>query len=311
MAAVFAATASVVPQAGWAIDLVANVAGHALAAAVIGVAVAMVMRRRRAAVVMAAACAVLAVSVVRGRPMLGAELGRIDCRVAVLNVRSGNEIVELVLGAVEATGADVVVLVEVGGPVAAATRDGEAIRDRFPFRAVAQPVIDVSPRIVVLSRWPGAVAEIDGAAANLPGLIAVRIDTPAGPLGVVAVHATSPRSAVDWRRGNDRVRLAASWAASMGGAVVVVGDFNATATGLRSRVLAGAGLRRAKPVLAAAGTWPAGLAWPGRLAIDGVAAGGGIEAGRWRTFRAAGSDHLGVVVSLSIGPQMGTGRADP
>lgn len=132
-----------------------------------------------------------------------------------------------------------------------------------------------------------------------------RVQSPQGPVIVAGVQFRSPRSPERWAAGNaqvldmiaglgllrDRVRLP----------LVVVGDFNASPTGMRSaRLESGLGLARAKPALVPRGTYPAGWPWPLSIAIDGVLVSEGVGVRSWRTLTVPGSDHEAVVVEVVL-----------
>lgn len=131
------------------------------------------------------------------------------------------------------------------------------------------------------------------------------VRTPAGGVAVVQAHARSPRSARRWRAGLEQLLMLADSVREIGEItglpVVVAGDFNSPPTGLRARAFAlRSGLVRAKPALAAGGTFPSWLPAWGGVAIDGVYASPGARVVSWRVIGSAGSDHRAVVVDLVL-----------
>lgn len=222
-------------------------------------------------------------------------------RVLVANVRAANDDPAGTVDQIAGSGADVVVLTEVGGPTNQALLASQPVLARLPHRTVVRPVLDEAPRLVVLSAWP--IAETGG--ESEPGVGGYLVDRPAGAFGVVAFHAVSPRSAADWAAGlrrAERVGVRAASLARDGVPAIAAGDLNATPGGHRSAELRRiAGFRRAKPILAPAGTYPAGLPGVLRLPIDAVFVSPGVTVTGWETLDLVGSDHAGLLVTVLVG----------
>ena len=193
--------------------------------------------------------------------------------------------------------------------------------------------------VIIASRWgltpiagstepyskqdPGtAVASV---IANVPS-------APGGQVLIVGLHPPSPRNSGRWELGNEMTRRAAALvedARSRGTPVLVIGDLNSTPTGYRSRLLAGAGLKRAKPLMRLEGTWPTreglttavpadvnapnpadhaqaraqrssfGGNWPLTIAIDDALISDEFGVVSWTRSESRGSDHWPIVIDLT------------
>lgn len=192
-----------------------------------------------------------------------------------------------------------------------------------------QPMTDVTAAFVV-SPW--GLRAFDTAWVGPVGdyLIAGVVERPVvggqgGEFGLICVHPRSPRDAQRWEVGNavvEGVALVAQRMGEQGLPVVVLTDLNSTPTGYRSRLLwREAGLRRAKPLLEAAGTYPdwvrLGLRvkaptviparWPASLAIDDAVISPQIGVEGWQIGPKLESEHRPLLIELRI-PGGGTGE---
>ena len=137
------------------------------------------------------------------------------------------------------------------------------------------------------------------------GTRVLRVETPAGPFVFVLVQMRSPRNAARWAAGNaqvmDAVRGLIAMQQSARLPIVIAGDFNGSPTGWRVRTIANrTGLLYAKPVLRAAGTYPAALPWPAQTVIDGAMVTDGVRVVSWSVLGSAGSDHEAVLIELAL-----------
>lgn len=291
---------------GWRIDLVANLGAQA---ALLTVAVACLFAAARAwgATGVALSALVLhAGALGPGRAPRAPGCARPDVRVLVYNPLNANPNPGGAIDAVLDSNADIVVLLETPPAMVQATWEGGRLRAAYPYAIHRgwKPGV-MNDHQALLSRWP--MTRTDGLPldAESSGVIAAVVRSPAGSIGVVAVHPASPRTGERWRRGLEEVRLAAEAAralAARGLPVIVPGDLNSTPSGLVSRRLRSAGgLLRAKPWFVAQGTYPAGDRWPWRVAIDDVLVSPGISVSSWETLDAVGSDHTPVLVGLVVG----------
>lgn len=196
---------------------------------------------------------------------------------------------------------------------------------------------------VLISRWAleamEPVRDTPYAASLLAAVVRPELDQgyqrPA--FAVILLHPPSPRSVERWLAGNEVVEAAvemASAARQAGLPVILLADLNSTPTGWRSRRLAQAGFRRAKPLLMPLGTWPTHAAlntagsglpdrsppgastsafqpdpddrvlvgrWPLAIAIDDAWVSEEWRVAGWSRGPSRGSDHWSVVVDVRLG----------
>lgn len=269
---------------------------------------ALALRRRRlagAAGALALAQLVLGARALgRGRPD-AAVPGAAPLRLVTANLLLDNADVAAVGRALAGCGADVLCLQELTPAHLDALRAG-GLLDALPHA-----VLDPRPGYhgsAVLSRWPlrGEVLDVVG----LP-VAAAEVDTPAGPLRVVAVHVVNPVSRTPGAPRTWRAQLAelgrhAGLALERGVPVVLAGDWNATLDHAPLRALLRRGLRDAHRV---AGRGP-GFSWPHwpshplppLMRIDHVLVSDALGVRRAVTVPTRGSDHRRVVVDLELVP---------
>ncbi|MEM7754318.1 MAG: endonuclease/exonuclease/phosphatase family protein [Planctomycetota bacterium] len=295
----------------WAFDLIAQVTAQIGVVSVVFAAWCFV-RRRWALALVAGLSVVLAVAaIVPGRDLGLADVNptRADgggpVRVLVYNANAGNENRERVRAVVTSAQADVVGLLEAPAWLVDELREGGVWRERYPYYFVSDRA--GAGFKIVLSRWPQHRVT-DGRRGErftlVGGLRHMLFDRPEGAFAFTLLHPKSPRTPERWQAGNevvgglvDRHR---DYVSARGIAHVVASDLNATPSGSRSKALARAGLRRAKPLLTPAGTFPAWLPGPASIAIDDVVVSPRVVVQQWRTAPGGGSDHRAVVVDLWV-----------
>lgn len=305
-----------IPLSGayWAPDVVVNLAPQGAGVCALCAVVAAARRRWLAAALSLVAISLVAWMMSAGRapradtPGRGAATGG-RIRVLHANVLASNPRIDeaeafVLGGAGDGGGHDIVTLMELPRNIGRAMR-ARGAGDRYPHMLTSGPIAGYSGWVTILSVWPleawNAPGE-SGRADDRTGTMCAIARTPDGPLGIVAVHASSPWALDRWRLGNAVARRAASVANRMreaGLPVIVVGDLNATPTGARSRRLAReGGLVRCKPAWIPAGTYPAWLVWPFTAAIDDALVSDDLAVAGWRTLECPGSDHSAVEVEL-------------
>jgi endonuclease/exonuclease/phosphatase (EEP) superfamily protein YafD len=197
-----------------------------------------------------------------------------------------------------ASGADVLVLVEVDREVQSAL-DGVGIESRFPYH-VRNEFDGPGSVAEIYSRYPitaGSTLSIAGnptpsATIDLAG------DT---TIEVLAVHVTSPTNNVDnWGRELDAINdlLAASTRP-----LVVAGDFNATRWNPQYTALLGQGVRDAVEARGRGLTfsWPVGRLLPFPVVrLDHALGNGSVAALANHDVRIPGSDHLGLLTTWAV-----------
>jgi len=298
--------------AGWRIDLIANLTAQVMLVAIVIAAGFALLRWWRHEIPIAVALSLCAFGLASDRAER-ADAGRAGggdpVRVLAYNVYASDRIGAAAARIVEATDADVLVVIEPTSDVVRLLRDSESFRERYPHRSPGRPI---TARPTVISRWPieslrlryGAVQTGSPSPGMSPTGVIVR--RPGGAFIVIATHPPSPRSEEAWANGNEGIRRLAGMvnglAQEHGLPVLVGGDFNSTPTGWRSRWLSSeAGLLRCKPWTVLDGTWPNSMPWPGRLAIDDVFVTPGVRVVRWDSLAGTDEgDHSPVVVDLLI-----------
>ncbi len=227
-----------------------------------------------------------------------------DVSILIFNADMGNLFHDAVTPFVSKQGADIAVILE---PVwefyIGVIKDG-IFKDEYPFTMVRESDGDLTPRILVISRWKLSGLTESGL-RNADGM-ACLVDRPeelGGRFTLLVAHPPSPRSPARWRDGNRSVRHLAAFARSLieaGDQVLLAADLNAAPGSVRDRTLRSEStLTRAKPVVGRWGSFPA--SWPiARIAIDDVWCPSTASVRSWKTVRSVGSDHRAVRAVLWI-----------
>lgn len=284
----------------WLLDLLANLLSIAVLVGFLGLIVFALTRRWAeasigAAVVIAGLLALTPAGATRSRTAAGA------ISFLHLNARADNPKVEGLREFLVRTNAEVVTLVDLPNPLAAEIRSN-GLDGRFEHRSWSSPNDTYSQWVVVMSRWPLRPWNRAGS-DDKSGMHAVVVERPEGGFGVIAVHASSPRSRARWVVGNqtiDRVAATAQEMRRSGLPVVVIGDLNGTISGRRVRQLSRIGLGRVMPSGWGGGTYPSVAPALFRVGIDGAMVSADWEVWGWQTRRHAGSDHLSIQVELGL-----------
>ncbi len=282
-------------------DLVAMFAGPAFASAVIGMGLASLFRRWR----MSGAFAGLGLALLltlspqwfpKASP---AAAGARPVTVYFANVWALNEDNAAIARSVQAVNADVVAMTEVADQHAPALPE---ILKAYPYRTTTAPAryFRGGPRTVIASRYPITATDIrlqDGLAVG-----EAVVQAPDGPFRLLAVHLTRPWP-LDGRvhaQRDQTKRLARRIRAGEHERVLIVGDFNATASSaILRRFAREAGV---KPARAVAGTWFDPLPGALRIAIDNAFVGPGLTVTHRRVGTENGSDHRPIVVTVARTP---------
>lgn len=275
--------------------------------------VAVMTRRWIAAIVGAAAAGVVVAMISGGRApseqtrgaIADATDGAAAVRVLQVNAFTSNPRDAEVEQLISDTRYDVVVLAESPPKLGRALRANGASAGLGVVASGPNP--PYTQWIHAISRWP--IEPWRGGEMDGPGHAGAVVSSPAGRIGVIAVHAASPWARDRWRVGNRTIEDAAQMATEMEDAglpVMVVGDLNATPTSTRTARLVRAGLRRAKPAWKPTGTYPAKLPWPLSIAIDDAVVSSAFGVRSWRTVVCPGSDHSAVEIELVVSRPTGS-----
>ncbi|MCC6675726.1 MAG: hypothetical protein IT436_01155 [Phycisphaerales bacterium] len=156
----------------------------------------------------------------------------------------------------------------------------------------------------ILSRWPTREYPNGHDEAGEPPFLAIVVDHPLGPFGLILLHPPSPRNRLRWETGNQLIRDAAAVINRMraeGLEVMFSTDLNGSPSSYRSGLLARlTDLRRCKPLWRAEGTFPSGRAWPASILLDDVWISPGLKVASWDTLSGAGSDHRAVLADIAL-----------
>lgn len=289
----------------WLPALMRDALSHAIPAMAIAALLALIARRFLIALLNVASLVLCVTLLVGPRAPFhprGYGLGEEALRVVQMNALTPNPHHDEVLRLVSDPAIDILSLIECPVKLSRSIRDDEVLTDLHRVVGARNPPF--TQWILLLSRWPLEAWETP--AGLTPGLVAAVVKSPAGPVGVVSLHAAAPWEPPRWRAGNTTIRGAALVASEMrhaGLPVMVVGDLNATPLSARTTWLREAGLKRCKPLLAPTGTFPSGLPWPLQIAIDDAVVSEEIRVQEWKTFRIPGSDHLGLSMDLVVSGQ--------
>ncbi|WP_396595604.1 endonuclease/exonuclease/phosphatase family protein [Brevundimonas sp. R86498] len=273
------------------IDLVAQFTGPALIIAVAIVAAAAAMRARALlmAAVVVSALVLFAGSAQWAPPRGTAEPGSATLTLYSANLHRDNEDVAAIRRSVQASGADLVVLIEVG-PVPASALD--RILAGYPHRVI-RPSLDRAPgatRSVIAGRRP--VADVRPRIRAL-SVVGARAETALGPVTVAGVHMTRPWPyQIQWEQIRQAEGLV-DWAAATPGPLLAAGDFNSVSSARIGSQLKANG--RLIPAPGWPGTWPSELPPFAGITIDQVYRSPELALVERRLGRDTGSDHRPVI----------------
>lgn len=196
----------------------------------------------------------------------------------------------------QAAVADVVVLVEATPEALGALADHGWLQ-RFPYAAGG--VDGVQSDTAVYSRFPLSASRLLGSTSFQQW--ATTVEVPAvGPVGLLAVHPCNPYCGHGlWA--SEHAALATAASEQLGGPLVVAGDFNAVDDHGPMQHLHALGLESATDVVGAGWlpTYPANRPFPPLLPIDHVLVDDQLTATSIRRVRVAGTDHLGLLVTIA------------
>lgn len=278
----------------WA-DILAQFTAPTLAAVILTLLVCLILRLWPAALIGAGAALLLLLAV---WPQWAPPRGRGDPQGAAVRLYSANlwawnAQVEAIDRSIQGAEADMVILVELGD--APAAQVDQLLAD-YPHR-VSTPRIDRptgAARTVIASRWP-ILRTIEDKPDGLHAIGAV-IDSPLGPLNLVAVHLTRPWP-YQYQWGQiTQVMALTELRAGLTGPVIVAGDFNSVSSARIGRqVQSQAGLI---PAPGFPGTWPTRLPAFAGITIDQVYRSPDLALAGRRLGAPTGSDHRPVVTEF-------------
>ncbi len=288
-----AGTGMILSRVCWLCDQLANLAWIVVGCGVLFLALSVLCRRWILAIGFGLGCLVPGLLLLTPRAATTDHSASI--KLMIHNTHSTNRNIQAVVENIEASRADVVVLVEVNPKLVRMLRHDKIVADTYPYMVMRGPIRDVTPWRIVLSAWPLE----DRASKAVVGSV---VHSPLGDFGIVAVHPSSPRNRDRWLAGNELVKqtvdVVNEWQ-EQGLPVIVAGDMNSTPTGWRSRYLSkAAGLFRCKPRRVLKGTYPASMPGVLSLAIDDAWVSKDWAVSSWKTVGPHGSDHRAVEIGL-------------
>ncbi|MBN1672014.1 MAG: endonuclease/exonuclease/phosphatase family protein [Kiritimatiellae bacterium] len=221
--------------------------------------------------------------------------GHPSLRAMLLNVHTSNKDHDAVIALIEKNEPDLIVVQEVNGRWLDAL---SAVTNRFPH-SIAQPRTD-NFGIALFSRRPFQQAKrLYLGEVGVPSAFA-RIDADGVTLTVLATHPVPPSSAEYARWRDEQLEAVASFAASVDGPLLVMGDLNATPWSWHfRRLLRKTGLRDSSRGRGWQPTWPTRL-FPLLVPIDHCLHSAHITIVDKTVGSNFGSDHYPVFVGFQI-----------
>lgn len=211
------------------------------------------------------------------------------------NVYSGNRRYARLLESVANEDPDIIFLQEVTADWVTQTH---SLQTDYPF-------VYAEPRsgnfgIAVYSRVPfDSITHIDSPPLGYPTII-TRMTRGGKPLTLISSHPTIPLGSALYDARNEHMESLAELVAAQTGDVILSGDFNASIWGPRYRKLVESSqLRDTRKGFGVLPTWPTFLPIA-MIPIDHVLVSDGITVLDMKTGRRTGSDHLPLVVTLSL-----------
>jgi endonuclease/exonuclease/phosphatase (EEP) superfamily protein YafD len=220
-------------------------------------------------------------------------------RVMSFNLLSNNESFSEVIDYIDTIDPDLVLLYEASRPWEVAIESS-----RLTYQMIRPRAEDLVFGTLVLVRQQGVEAISHGFAANQPRAVELSY-RPTGwpdPIQVLATHPLAPTDTERAALRDAQIRFAAAWAEGREGAVMVVGDLNATPWSWPFGLLTGAGLRNSQLGFGLQASFPATSVFLLRVPIDHLLHTEALGVRQRYLGPALGSDHFPLVVDLELRP---------
>ena len=219
-----------------------------------------------------------------------------SCRIFFANLLASNRSHERLRRAIGAAHPDLVVLAEFTQEWLAAL--GDLAADYPHSQAVMS---DRGYGIIVFSRLPFTHAEIVYLEHAGPPPILVRVQVADARLTVIATHPLAPTTPGHLYYRDQQLLQLATLVRQQREPVIVVGDLNATSwSPAFQALLRRATLRDSRQGLGIQPSWPVWMPPPLRIPLDHCLVSDGVAVRRRRLGPHVGSDHLPILVDLSI-----------
>lgn len=286
------------------IDLVSHFQVPLLLGGVVLLAACVIAGSRAASGIALALCLVTAARVaplwIGARPADAPAPGDAAIRVMSANVLAINGHADRFLAEVGRVDPDVLVVVEFS---TLWDRVIEPLSRDYPFRIIERPADQPEAGVAVFSKTPLTRSPRPAGA----GAVALRsalcdIQTSAGPVSLIALHAMAPVSSRASRLRDAQLAFVNSIVREAGASpLILAGDCNATPWSHGYRALVhDSGLRNARLGFGLCGSWRGAFPSMLRIPIDHVLVGDRIGVRMFETGRGIGSDHLPVIADLVI-----------
>jgi endonuclease/exonuclease/phosphatase (EEP) superfamily protein YafD len=221
--------------------------------------------------------------------------GIANLRVLESNVLTSNRQCDLLLSRVRTYRPDVIFLIEVDKPWLSGIAD---LKKDYPYTA-SKPRRD-NFGIALLSRYPFRDLDVFALADTEATAIKATLVLGEREVTCFAVHAFPPGTPKMTQTRDVQLLGAATLAKSLSTPIVVCGDFNATPwSPVFGDVLSRSGLKDARRGFGVIPTWPTQY-WPLMIPIDHCLVSPSICVKSFQVLSAIGSDHLPILVDLSV-----------
>jgi endonuclease/exonuclease/phosphatase (EEP) superfamily protein YafD len=219
--------------------------------------------------------------------------GAAGLEVASVNLLFSNDRIADVAEQMDQLTADVIVFTEYTAQHQAALL-ASPVADRYPYRTDR-----AGPRgegVAIWSAMPVEVAEYPDTDSTS---IDVTVSGPDGAIRVIAVHFPTPLD--DFASWSHDLRAATQIGRRVSGPTLLIGDFNASYWHPDFRSVLDAGFGNAHTAAGAgfSTSWPTTWPIPPFVRLDHALTAGGLVATDVEDFDVAGSDHLGMIVTVA------------
>jgi endonuclease/exonuclease/phosphatase (EEP) superfamily protein YafD len=222
--------------------------------------------------------------------------GAAGLEVASVNLLYRNDRIDDVAEQMDQMTADVIVLTEYTEEHQAALL-ASPVAERYPFRTDR-----AGPRGDGVAIWSAVPVEVAEHPDTDSTSIDVTVNGPDGEVRVVAVHFRTPLD--DFPSWSHDLHTAAEIGRTAQGPTLVIGDFNASCWHPDFRRVLDAGFVAAHTATGSgfSTSWPTTWPIPTFVRLDHALTTGGLVATEVEDFDVAGSDHLGMVVTVAPTP---------